>query len=350
MDTCKNTSAKLLVRSVIRDDENLNAYRIRIALENGLDSPLWAFGRMGQTYERCLESILRISEVTGQPYDLLLSRSYIELIKHISHVSWFNHIVSSEMIRKSSPLCPICLEQGSMRCVWDLKLVVACPYHDCWLVDRCPSCKVPIRWDTMRSNQCRCGYLLENFEFLEEASPAAIAIAAIVEKSLGSVEEGLINKAKAIPETFSDLPISIFTEFYNEFSFKSMSFKKVPFGLYPNAASKDFRFEMAASDYFGNQFLSWPKGVVDAYGGNIPNERRRYSGWRDFAKRLMKFPGVTHGLIADGLSLSTMLSFTTKHYALPENRALTRSSNEDETFRAIYNMLNKYRVQDVAWG
>lgn len=350
MDTCKEYSTKLLVRSHIRSDENLNAYKNRLAIENGLDSPLWAFGRTGDTYERCLESIYRISKITGQPYELLLGRSYLELINHTPHVLWFHQFVSGEIIRKNAPLCPICVEKGYMRSAWDLKMVVACPYHDCWLVDRCPSCKVPIRWDMIRGNHCRCGFLLERFELFERATPGAIALAAIVEKSLGQEDEEVIKKAIVLPDTFLQTPISVLSEFYKEVVFGWFSSKKVSFDLYPNAADRDFRFDMAASGYFERIFSNWPNNVIDLYGGNLRNGTSQYSGWRDFAKRLMAFPGVAHGLVSDGLSLRTMLSLTTKHHALPENRGLTKSSNEEETYRAIYNMLNKYRIHNVAWG
>jgi predicted DNA-binding transcriptional regulator AlpA len=42
--------------------------------------------------------------------------------------------------------------------MWYLAAVTACPVHNCLLLDECPSCKKPIRWNRAKVCVCSCGY------------------------------------------------------------------------------------------------------------------------------------------------------------------------------------------------
>lgn len=41
---------------------------------------------------------------------------------------------------------------------WELSLVIACPKHFIDLLDECPHCKQPLRWDRPGLTTCRCGH------------------------------------------------------------------------------------------------------------------------------------------------------------------------------------------------
>ena len=55
-------------------------------------------------------------------------------------------------------LCPRCLkESGTCKRIWDLRCVVVCPEHGCWLIDRCESCRTRLSWNRPTIDRCGCG-------------------------------------------------------------------------------------------------------------------------------------------------------------------------------------------------
>ena len=65
---------------------------------------------------------------------------------------------STVLGRPLGRVCPACLAEGrDFRSAWDIKTVVACELHGCFLRDRCPSCGLPLNWDRPRLDECRCG-------------------------------------------------------------------------------------------------------------------------------------------------------------------------------------------------
>lgn len=54
--------------------------------------------------------------------------------------------------------CPLCIEQHGFHTVlWDMPLVLACPVHECRLVDRCDECGSTLMWHQMRIGfGCKC--------------------------------------------------------------------------------------------------------------------------------------------------------------------------------------------------
>ena len=74
-------------------------------------------------------------------------------------------------------VCPACLAEGkNFRWAWDIKTVIACELHGCYLRDRCPSCGLLLNWDRPRHDECRCG---SNYRRDTDPAPrSAVALSA----------------------------------------------------------------------------------------------------------------------------------------------------------------------------
>jgi hypothetical protein len=95
-------------------------------------------------------------------------------------------IPSSQMSIHLPRVCALCLRaQEVWWAVWDLRFVVACPLHQCELLDRCPKCRCPL--DLARRVKvclCRCGYDLRK-HVPSEASNELIAVADSIYRASG---------------------------------------------------------------------------------------------------------------------------------------------------------------------
>ena len=84
---------------------------------------------------------------------------------------------STVLGRPLGRVCPACLAEGKdFRWAWDIKTVIACELHGCFLRDRCPSCGLPLTWNRPRLDECRCGssYLRD----MDPAPRSAVALSA----------------------------------------------------------------------------------------------------------------------------------------------------------------------------
>ena len=68
--------------------------------------------------------------------------------------------LAGDLVRKSQcAICPACVSMaGRIRAEWEMRYVVACPDHECWLVDTCLGCNRPISWRRKAVGLCRCGF------------------------------------------------------------------------------------------------------------------------------------------------------------------------------------------------
>lgn len=70
-------------------------------------------------------------------------------------------LISSLVIGRSwrTRVCPVCMdcENPIAQAHWDGPLTLRCTQHRCMLVDRCDSCKAPVRHDRPALDSCECG-------------------------------------------------------------------------------------------------------------------------------------------------------------------------------------------------
>lgn len=190
MDTTEHPRSKLLVRSRIHEDENLTAYRNRIAQENGMNGYCLAFGKPGKNYQKKIDSIQKIAILTGQSFECLMERAYLDLVTQMPYVSWCGKVVSRKMLRNNPPLCLACIDEyGYIRSFWDLKMVVACPRHRCWLLEKCPSCNNTITWERIKGIRCLCGCRSGWFDASSGVTNEAVALSVLAEKAFGLESE-----------------------------------------------------------------------------------------------------------------------------------------------------------------
>lgn len=339
MGTAKHAKTKLLVHSRIHEDENLTAYRMRIAEENGLDKPYWAFERMGKAFQNKLESIQKTAILTEQPFEHLLSRAYLDFLHYAVHINWCGSLVSREMIRKDPALCPVCIkEKAYIRSFWDLKTVVACPYHDCWLVDKCPSCKNTIKWDGIRGTRCLCGDSLACSDEITGASKEAISLAAISEIAFGFKSEALLRKAKVFPKTLLELPLSILSQLYNEVVYSCFKYDYGEPKGDMNFDSFDLVFDASAVNYFVSVFSNWPSGLssppswVDF---SSPSSRK------NFVKSIRYFPNLMNGLVRDGFRPKCVMEFIFRDTNLSEKYFRGNELSETEASYIVDQIMKK---------
>lgn len=82
-------------------------------------------------------------------------------------------------------ICPRCLKEGDYhQHVWEASYATACPYHRIALIDTCPVCGRPLRWDRLDITHCRCGGDLRKIR-TKEASEAMLYYSTFIWRSMG---------------------------------------------------------------------------------------------------------------------------------------------------------------------
>lgn len=80
-----------------------------------------------------------------------------------------------------APICPVCLaDQAYLRQAWSHDFIVACPHHNCELVEACPACQEPLSIKRQRIEACDCGQSLTHLT-VSVATHTQLAIAALLQ-------------------------------------------------------------------------------------------------------------------------------------------------------------------------
>jgi len=147
--------------------ESLTGYVLRVAEENGYDSP-WAIFRMAGVEQHEMKgaglSPAKLAPLVGLPPEGLDHLAY-HAIDETGQREYrllgrgLGRCLSIEPLRLTRPaLCPHCVaEFGFIDAFFDLRLAVACPRHRCMLVTECPTCREPLTWFRRGLLQCKCG-------------------------------------------------------------------------------------------------------------------------------------------------------------------------------------------------
>lgn len=89
-------------------------------------------------------------------------------------------VLSKYLSKYSSKVCPHCLlDQPFHRAIWDITFVVACPFHRCLLLDRCPCCQKALSAKRRGPHLCSCGHDLRR-SMVEAADEQTLRITELI--------------------------------------------------------------------------------------------------------------------------------------------------------------------------
>jgi len=154
-------AARLVVRGTPRTGESLRGFVLRIAEANGYRGivPLLQLARLPPTFVSRTSALQNLAELFDGLVDVddLHARSHWSTIER--GVRYQNATISPVDINLAHPkVCPICLkESGFARLVWDLRVVITCWRHGCYLLDHCSVCRRRLTWGRKALTACTCG-------------------------------------------------------------------------------------------------------------------------------------------------------------------------------------------------
>ena len=141
--------------------ESLVGYALRLSEKNGYVSP-WSLCQLAGMRQRELQTAgIKIEKLAA-----VANRSVFELNRiafspgdNRKSFSLLGHRLTSTDLSISQPsICPRCIaEKGFIEAHWHLKLMVACPSHQCVATSHCPNCAKRLRWFRPGLLECECG-------------------------------------------------------------------------------------------------------------------------------------------------------------------------------------------------
>lgn len=149
---------QLIVHIHPHADESPLGYLQRLAQKNALDSSKTLASAV--ELETTTSSLLRNAAELCRRYDLApeWTKSVANNVKACLSLKAFYKAGYYKV-------CPHCLaESAHLRTSWEHAYVVACPLHECLLIDVCPSCKDPLKKGLNGTHHCRCGCNLQTVD------------------------------------------------------------------------------------------------------------------------------------------------------------------------------------------
>lgn len=147
-------------------DESATGFLMRVALKNGLKSPLELLKRITGSESATIPH-------TKIPDLAYFCRNTIEEFQQLSGFEKWLHAepnwsIQGEWLTKSvfiqnrvSRICPICIiETPYIKALWNLSFYTHCAWHECALLDCCPKCHRKLSWDRLRPDFCGCKHYL----------------------------------------------------------------------------------------------------------------------------------------------------------------------------------------------
>lgn len=155
----------MVVRPDPEPDESLSGFVLRLAEANGYDRPSALFsvpdGTTPDLNGRYISKPIAeaVAEIAGLQADYLINRAYTGFERAGGAMFYGTELPNSQISPARPKVCPDCLlGRPILQAAWDLTLWVVCPYHRCYLINRCQSCGSPIEWERPRVTLCHhCG-------------------------------------------------------------------------------------------------------------------------------------------------------------------------------------------------
>lgn len=189
-------------------DEDLAGYILRLSQVNHYSSPQWIYNLAeipqyaanGNFCDRSTRDFSKLARLLSIEEFRLWKMAFREHKSNkVARVKFFGRSLPTYNLSKlKAKVCPLCLaEKSYCRKIWNLIPLTVCPIHHCLLLDICPQCDRPIRWDRNSVNECKyCELDWRDIkpEVLElpETIPSHLLSAACGLEQLGKAELQLI--------------------------------------------------------------------------------------------------------------------------------------------------------------
>ena len=219
----------LLRRPRPYEDEDLAGYILRLSQVNRYSSPQWIYNLAeipqyaanGNFCDRTTQDFSKLAQLLSIEESTLWKMAFREYkSSKVARVKFFGRSLPTYNLSKlKAKVCSCCLaEKSYSRKIWNLIPLTVCPIHHCLLVDICPQCDRPIRWDRSAVNECKYCELdwrdirSEILELQDTIPSHLLSVACGVEK-LGKAELKLIGDCHPILNLELEHLISLFSFF-----------------------------------------------------------------------------------------------------------------------------------------
>ncbi len=147
-------------------DEDLAGYILRLSQVNRYSSPQWIYNLAeisqyaanGNFCDRTTKDFLKLARLLSVEESTLWKMAFCEYKSNkVARVKFFGRSLPTyNLCKLKAKVCPLCLaEKSYCRKIWNLIPLTVCPVHHCLLLDICPQCDRPIRWDRNSVNECK---------------------------------------------------------------------------------------------------------------------------------------------------------------------------------------------------
>jgi hypothetical protein len=142
--------------------ESLIGYVLRLAEENGYDSPWSVFSLAGLKQNEIRTSgfkLEKLAAIINRPVCELESIGFSSPPKQPRWARLLrNSLVPTDLNIVDPGLCPRCVaDKGFIEAHWHLTLMVGCPVHECMTASFCPKCRKRLRLFRLGLLECACG-------------------------------------------------------------------------------------------------------------------------------------------------------------------------------------------------
>lgn len=219
----------LLCRPRPYENEDLAGYILRLSQVNHYSSPQWIYNLAeipqyaanGNFCDRTTQDFSKLAKLLSIEESVLWKMAFREYKSDkVARVKFFGRSLPTYNLSKlRAKVCPRCLaEKSYSRKIWNLIPLTVCPIHHCLLIDVCPQCDRPIRWDRNSVNECKyCELDWRDIssEVLElpKTIPSHLLFAACGLGELGEAELQIIGKCHPILNLELEHLISLFSFF-----------------------------------------------------------------------------------------------------------------------------------------
>src|SRR5665213_3493478 len=156
-------STPLLVRHLAPyPTESLVGYVLRLAEENGYDSPWSVYSLAGLKQNEIRTTgfkLEKLAAIVSRPASILNGIGYSAPLNQPRWARLLGHsLVPTDLNIVNPGLCPRCVaDKGFIEAYWHLALMVGCPVHECMPALCCPRCGKRLRLFRPGLLECGCG-------------------------------------------------------------------------------------------------------------------------------------------------------------------------------------------------
>ena len=141
-------------------------YILRLSQVNRYSCPQWIYNLAsilqyaanGNFCDRTTNDFSKLARLLLVEESTLWKMAFREYKSNkVARVKFFGRSLPTYNLSKlKAKLCSLCLaEKSYCRKIWNLIPLTVCPVHHCLLLDICPQCDRPIRWDRNSVNECK---------------------------------------------------------------------------------------------------------------------------------------------------------------------------------------------------